>query len=56
MIEAGPAALTAQRWLAFAALISRNVVPIVGLVFLDWRAANLIVLYFADCGPLPSSG
>jgi hypothetical protein len=44
----GAADLTAQRWLALAALISRNVVPIIGIVFLDWRAENLIVLYFAD--------
>ena len=31
-----------------AALVSRNAVPIFGLVFLDWHAANLIVLYFID--------
>jgi hypothetical protein len=28
--------------------VSRNAVPIFGLAFLDWHAANLIVLYFVD--------
>jgi hypothetical protein len=29
-------------------LVLRNVVPIVGLVFLHWSAANLLILYFID--------
>ena len=46
--EARTSAAAAQRWLGLAALVSRNIVPIIGLFFLDWHAANLIVLYFTD--------
>ena len=38
----------AQRWLAVATLVTRNLVPIAGVIFLDWKAVNIIVLYFAD--------
>lgn len=29
-------------------LVLRNIVPIVGLVFFHWSAANLLILYFVD--------
>ena len=34
--------------LQVASLIARNLVPVAGLVFLDWSAPDLLVLYFVD--------
>lgn len=33
---------------AIASLIARNLVPVAGVLFLGWSAANLLVLYYVD--------
>ena len=33
---------------AIASLISRNLVPVAGVIFLGWSAPNLLLLYFID--------
>jgi hypothetical protein len=33
---------------AIASLISRNLVPVAGVLFLGWSAANLLLLYYID--------
>ena len=35
-------------WVGVATLVSRNLVPVAGMVFLGWNPVNLVVLYFAD--------
>ena len=34
--------------LVWAQVIARNVVPLAGILFLDWNASNVLVLYFVD--------
>ena len=34
--------------LDYANAVARNVVPLAGILFLDWPAANVLILYFAD--------
>ncbi len=38
----------ALRPLELGSLVLRNAVPLVGLLFLHWSAANLLILYFID--------
>lgn len=35
-------------WFFVAHVVARNAVPLVGIVFDDWPAANVVVLYFLD--------
>lgn len=43
-----PGATSKLRTAAIAGIVARNVMPVIGMTFLDWRAAHLVVLYFAD--------
>ncbi len=40
--------LTAATPLAIAGAVARNIVPVAGILFLGWSAANVLVLYFVD--------
>ncbi len=34
--------------LAIAQIVARNVTPLVGILFFDWSASNVLILYFID--------
>ena len=34
--------------IAIAQIVARNIVPLAGVLFLGWRAASVLLLYFAD--------
>ena len=34
--------------LAIAQIVARNITPLVGILFFDWSASNVLILYFVD--------
>ena len=46
--QRGSVASGATSAIAIAQIVARNIVPLVGVLFLGWRAANVLLLYFLD--------